>query len=133
MSPAKRPPKPTDAEQVAAYMKALEHPFKKEIAAVRKIILAANGKLAERVKWKAPSFFYGEDFAAFNPRATEFAHLVLLFPKGLVNDKQGVLEGEFKDRRFMKFHSMKDVKAKQAALTDIVNQWVKLIEGSGAR
>ena len=36
-------------------MARLEHPLKAEIHAVRAIILKANRKIAERVKWNTPS------------------------------------------------------------------------------
>jgi uncharacterized protein YdhG (YjbR/CyaY superfamily) len=45
----------TDTEQVEAYLATLDHPHKAEIAAVRTIILNANDKIAERIKWKVPS------------------------------------------------------------------------------
>lgn len=118
-------------EQVAAYMATFEHPFKAEIAAVREIILAANPKLQERIKWNAPSFYFDKDFAAFNPRQQAFAQLVIVFHDGaMIADRMGLLEGDYKDRRLAHFHSMEDVLAKKAALETVVNAWVALVEGS---
>ncbi len=112
---------------VDAYMRDVDHPFKAEFEAVRGIILGASSKLAERIKWNAPSFYYKEDLGAFNPRATEYAHLILLFPDGAgMDDSSGLLEGNHKDRREAKFHSLDDVKAKKPALEKLVKQWVAL-------
>jgi hypothetical protein len=117
----------SDKAVVDAYMRDLDHPFKAEIAAVREIILGASAKISERIKWNAPSFFYKEDFGAFHPRATEFAHLILLFPDGSgVPAKSSLLEGKAKDRREAKFHSLEDVQSKRRALEKLVKDWVAL-------
>jgi hypothetical protein len=118
-------PQHDDKAVVDAYMRDVDHPFKAEMQAVRQIILAASDKVSERIKWNAPSFFYKEDLGAFNPRATEYAHLILLFPNGAgMEDGSGLLEGKHKDRREAKFHSMDDVKAKKPALEKLVKRWV---------
>lgn len=120
-------PQHDDKVVVDAYMRDVDHPFKAEMQAVRQIILAASDKIAERIKWNAPSFFYKEDLGAFNPRATEYAHLILLFPDGAgMDDNSGLLEGKHKDRREAKFHGMDDVKAKKPALEKLVKRWVAL-------
>ncbi|HKZ65237.1 MAG TPA: hypothetical protein VJ111_02720, partial [Chitinophagaceae bacterium] len=51
----------TDAEKVAQYMDAMNHPLKKEVEAVRSIIKNAGPKLNERIKWSAPSYYYMDD------------------------------------------------------------------------
>ena len=112
---------------VDAYMRDVDHPFRAEMEAVRRIILSASPKIAERIKWNAPSFYYKEDLGAFNPRATEYAHLILLFPGGAgMQDEGGLLEGNHKDRREAKFHSVQDVNAKKPALEKLVKRWVSL-------
>ena len=120
-------PVPSGSAIVDAYMSDIDHPFKAEIQAVREIILGASPKIAERIKWNAPSFYYKEDLAAFNPRASEYAHLILLFPGGAgVPAKSSLLEGKAKDRREAKFHSLSDVSSKQRVLEKLVKDWVKL-------
>lgn len=41
-----------------------------------------------------------------------------------IDDGAGLLEGDYKDRRMAYFSDMKDAKAKEAALTKVVNDWV---------
>jgi hypothetical protein len=116
-----------DRSAVQAYFSEIDHPFKAEMEAVRAIILGVSDKISERIKWNAPSFFYKEDLGAFHPRATEYAHLILLFPGGAgMDDKSGLLEGNHKDRREAKFHSLDDVKAKKRALEKLVKNWLAL-------
>ena len=117
----------SDKAVVDAYMRDLDHPFKAEIEALRAIILGVSPKISERIKWNAPSFFYKEDLGAFHPRATEFAHLVLLFPGGAgVPAKSSLLEGTAKDRREAKFHSLEDIETKKRALEKLIKDWVTL-------
>lgn len=112
---------------VDAYMRDVDHPFKAEMQAVREIILGVSAKISERIKWNAPSFYYKEDLGAFNPRATEYAHLILVFPDGQgMQDTSGLLEGNHKDRREAKFYSLDDVKSKKRALEKIIKGWVEL-------
>ena len=124
---ARAPKEPVnDSAGVDAYMKKLKHPLKAEMEAVRSIILKANSKMGERVKWNAPSFFHRVDMAAFNPRAQDFVQVIFVFPPGTMIDDATLLEGDFKDRRMAKFHSMADIEAKRPALERFVNQWVAL-------
>jgi hypothetical protein len=117
-----------DTSKVNEFMNKLEHPLKAEMAAVRAIIMKASNKIAERIKWNAPSFFYLADMAAFNPRATKYIQIIFIFPKGLINDGTGLLEGDWKDRREARFYDMEDVKSKRSALEKVVNDWIKLID-----
>ena len=71
-------------DEVNEYMKSLQHPLKAEIEAVRNIIKNANSKIGERIKWNAPSFFYIDDMAAFNPRAQNYVQIIFIFPKGFM-------------------------------------------------
>lgn len=123
-----RPPKPSDAEQVAALMTALVHPLKAEIETLRTVIRQAGPELGERVKWNAPSYYIGKaDMAAFNLHQTEFVQLVFVFPAGLmIEDRRGLLEGDWKDRRIARFNDAADVEAKRSALQAIVGEWVSL-------
>lgn len=118
------------AQDVDDFMKALKHPFKAEVQAVREIVLAANKKLAERVKWNAPSFYYGADLGAFNLHQTAYLQLILVFPNGIIDDGgSGLLMGTWKDRREVRFADMKDVLEKKAALRRVVNAWVERMDG----
>lgn len=116
---------------VDEFMRKLEHRYREEIGVIREIILGASNKLLERVKWNAPSFFYGDgiDFAAFNLREREGLMLVMLFPKKMIEDQAGLLQGGWKDRRFAMFFDKKDIRAKKPVLEKIVKDWVKLMEG----
>jgi len=116
-----------DTAVVESYLRDVDHPYKAEMQAVRRIILGSSPKILERIKWNAPSFHYKEDLGAFNPRATEYAHLILLFPGGAgIPTNLRWLEGKHKDRREVKFESLEDVERKKPALEKLVKRWVAL-------
>ncbi|ARS42889.1 hypothetical protein CA265_04710 [Sphingobacteriaceae bacterium GW460-11-11-14-LB5] len=116
------------ADQVNDYMEKLEHPFKQEIERLRHIILNANPKLQERIKWNSPSFYYIKDLAAFNLRANGYVQIIFIFYDGKMIEDSSLLQGNWKDRREARFYSMIDIEEKQVALEQFVNNWIKLIE-----
>ena len=123
------PRKLSGTEAVDDYMKKLQHPQKAEIEAVRAIILKADRRVAERVKWNAPSFYYRDDIAAFNPRAKRFVQLVFVFHRGkMIDDRFDLLEGDYKDRRLARFINMNDVRAKENSLQSVVRRWIELTD-----
>lgn len=120
--------KPTDAGQVEAFMKKLEHPLKEEIEAVRKIIKGNDKTISERIKWNAPSYHtFGQDFVTFNPRALQHVHLVFHHPY-IIDIKSDLLEGDYKDRRMMYFKDMNAVKAGKKELDRIIGKMVKKLK-----
>ena len=117
-------------DQVDHYMEKLQHPFKQEVERLRSIMLNANPKLQERVKWNSPSFFYVKDLAAFNLRASGYVQIIFIFYDRNMIEDSSLLQGNWKDRREARFYSMVDIEAKQPALEQLVNNWVKLIENN---
>jgi len=126
------------AEDVSEFMNRLQHPLKPEIEAVRQIILGANDRIREEIKWNAPSFAVEDHFATFNLRAEEFVHVI--FHTGArakanggeamqVDDPSGLLEWIAKDRGAVKLYGMGDVTSKRAALEALVNQWIEKMKG----
>jgi uncharacterized protein YdhG (YjbR/CyaY superfamily) len=112
-------------DEVNTFMQQLEHPLKAEIEAVRAII-KANHKIAERIKWNAPSFFYTDDLATIHVKARQHVHLIFHHP-AIVKIKSTLLEGDYKDRRMMYFENMKEVKARKKELTRIIKELVELL------
>ena len=112
-------------DEVNTFMQQLEHPLKAEIEAVRAII-KANHKIAERIKWNAPSFFYTDDLATIHVKAKQHVHLIFHHP-AIVKIKSALLEGDYKDRRMIYFENMKEVKARKKELIRIIKELVDLM------
>ena len=123
--------KPGDAEKVAAYMDALDHPLKKEAEAVRSIIKNANSKLNERIKWNAPSYYYIDDIVTFGPLRAEKILLVFHHPFVVKVDSK-LLEGDYVNRRLVYLDSMKAIKANKKELERIINEIIGFIDNKQA-
>ena len=118
-------------ESPDSLMQASEHPFKPEIEELRIIIKNASSKIAERIKWNAPSYFYIKDMAAFNLHQEKFVQIIFIFYNGaMINDSGDLLEGKWKDRREARFYSMEDIKNKKTKLEKVVREWIDLIENN---
>ena len=125
-----RSPKPSDEEQVYAYMTLLGATIKDEINSVRKIIKRAAPALNERIKWNAPSYHYmQQDLLTFGPQKNGKTMLVFHHP-AIVKIKSGILEGNYKDRRLMHFNGKADVIKKKKELEKIIKELVELVEGT---
>ena len=123
-------------DKVNQFMSDLNHPLKAEVEAVRAIILGANPQITEHIKWNAPSFQYDdEDRVTFNLHRQD--RIQLIFHRGAkvkasddfaFEDSTGLLEWAAKDRGIVTLRDMQDVKAKEAALIEVVNQWIQIKE-----
>jgi uncharacterized protein YdhG (YjbR/CyaY superfamily) len=113
-------------DDVNTFLQELDHPLKAEIEAVRAII-KSNKKIAERIKWNAPSFFYTDDLATIHVKAKQHVHLIFHHP-AIVKIKSPLLEGDYKDRRMMYFENIGEVKARKKELTRIIKELVELMD-----
>ncbi|WP_316812682.1 DUF1801 domain-containing protein [Pedobacter heparinus] len=113
--------------QVDEFMEKLDHPLKPEMEAIRAIILKADSRMEEDVKWGGPSFDYKEPMATFNPRLKDC--VALIFHKGeLLNDQSGLLEKGTKGKAFVKIRTMAEVKKAQPVLEGLVQEWIRIME-----
>ena len=119
--------KPSDEEQVNAYMSKLTPPVKVEIDAIRKIIKNATPKLNERIKWSAPSYYYIEDIVTFGPYKPGKILLVFHHP-AVVKIKSKLLEGDYKDRRLVYFKNKAEAEKNKKELAGIINEIVNFID-----
>ena len=121
-----------DGDAVAAFLAALEHPSKDAIVALRDIVLAADARIAEGIKWNAPSFRTSDWFATFHLRAKPGVQLILhRGAKGrddamqAIADPDGLLQWLGPDRASVRFRDIGEVEAKRTAFEALVRQWVE--------
>lgn len=130
-SARKSAPKPGS---VGEYIQKLTPAKQKQAQAIRRIILGADSKITEEIKWNAPSYALGEHFLTFNAWATDDVQLIFHHgPKrssdnaSAISDPGGHLEWLAADRARMRFKGMKEVQAKRKALQAIIKQWIKVM------
>ncbi|HTF27283.1 MAG TPA: DUF1801 domain-containing protein [Flavitalea sp.] len=131
--------KKSTEEQVSEYIQKLDSGTAKAVNEIRRIILSASPEVGEQIKWNSPAFYYTGEMKAFDPKeykrdiAVVNLHkgrLMIVFPTGAkVEDKSGLLEGDYKDgRRVVTYKNADDVLLKEKALVKVVKKWLALIE-----
>jgi len=129
----------TDSEQVTEHINKLEPGLGKIIQALRKVILSTDKEIGERIKWNNPSFYYTGEMKPFDPKEYKReiivfnlykGRIMLVFPSGAkVNDKSGLLQGEYKDgRRITIFKDLEDVRSKEKLLQTAIKEWLRLVD-----
>ena len=130
----KKAPAPSGTEQVKEFIQTSKHPLKKALEEIREIILGADKRITEHIKWNAPSFcFNGDDRITFNLSKND--RILLIFHRGakvkdgkskepLFEDTTGMLEWLAHDRAVVKIQTIEEVAGKKAVLTKIVKRWL---------
>ncbi len=133
-TPRKKAPAPSGTEQVKEFIQTSKHPLKKALEEIREIILGADKRITEHIKWNAPSFcFNGDDRITFNLSKND--RLLLIFHRGakvkdskskepLFEDTTGMLEWLAHDRAVVKIQTIEEVAGKKAVLTKVVKRWL---------
>ncbi|MBX2998716.1 MAG: DUF1801 domain-containing protein [Caldilineaceae bacterium] len=131
--------KSTKAQSVEAFLAALDHPRKQEILALRQIILGADRRISEEVKWNAPSFRTTEHFATFHLRAKERVQIILhvgakvrdTATTGIdVTDPGSLLTWLAKDRASVTFRDLDEINARRADFEHLIHAWIASTEES---
>ena len=118
---------------VDAFLEGLEHPQKPELQALRQILLAVDPAVEEGIKWNAPSFRAGEDFATFHLRGKDGLQLILhrgakkraqpLDPQE-VPDPAGLLRWLGPDRAVLRVKDPADLERQRPALEALFRAWI---------
>jgi hypothetical protein len=124
----------SSSDDVEAFLAALDHPRRAEILAARRIILAADPRIAEGIEWNAPSFRTSEWFATFHLRARDGVQVILHFgarvrdkptARAAIADPESLLQWLGADRASVKFRDLGEIEAKQSAFAAVIRQWIE--------
>jgi uncharacterized protein YdhG (YjbR/CyaY superfamily) len=110
------------SDEVDAWMAKYDNPMKPVVQAVREVILKADKRISETIKWQAPTFMYKGNLASFFPKAKQHASLMFHTGASIVGEFPS-LEGGKDTSRMMKFVDLADVKAKSGELKRLVKAW----------
>ena len=101
-----------------------DHPLDATMRRARDIILGADGRVTESIKWKTPTFAYRGNIASFNPSK----HLLsIMFHRGAeIPGAHPRLEGDGKLVRTMRFADLPQLEAGKADLEAVIRAWCDL-------
>jgi len=113
------------SKDVEAWFGKCENPLKREMLRAREIILSADDRMTECIKWQTPTFCYEGNLASFNPRSKQ--HVSLLFHTGAqIPGKHPRLQGGGDTARYMQLTDMAEVEAAKPDLVAVVKAWCRL-------
>jgi hypothetical protein len=94
----------------------------------REIILGADGRVTESIKWKTPTFAFEGNIARFNPSMNTVS---VMFHRGAeIPGKHPRLEGDGKLVRTMRFADVEEVERRRKDLERAVRAWCDWKAGS---
>lgn len=107
--------------EVDAWLDAKAHPLDAELRAVRAIILDADNRVEETIKWQTPTFAYKGNIVSFSPAKKMVS---LMFHRGAeIPGHHPHLEGDAKLVRNMRFQDMAEIDAGRDELTAVIQAW----------
>ena len=131
-------PEGNDPAAVEAFLAKLQHPHKAELVILRRLLLAADPRITEGIKWNSPSFYFQGWFATMNLRAKSGLQLILhlgakvrpgVDVRRALADPAGLLEWLGPDRASVQLRDADDLRTRGAALQEVVRQWIgQLVE-----
>ena len=109
-------------KEVDAWLKSYENPMKAVVVKIREIVLAADSRMGECIKWQAPTFTYLGNMASFFPKRK--AHASLMFHTGAaIPGSHPRLVGEGGTSRVLKIASVAEASAAKRDIERIVKAW----------
>jgi hypothetical protein len=107
---------------VETWLAAYENPLKPLVVQVRDVLLDADDRIGEVVKWSTPTFVYRGNLASFQPRAKQFVSL--LFHAGAsIPGHHPVLQGGGDTARYVRIEDETALDRDADALRSVVRAW----------
>jgi uncharacterized protein YdhG (YjbR/CyaY superfamily) len=108
--------------EVDAWFEGYENPMKLVVARIRAIVLGADRRIEECIKWQAPTFTYRGNLASFFPKSKQ--HASLMFHTGArIPGDHPRLEGSGDTGRVMKIGSVAEANAARRDIERLVRAW----------
>lgn len=109
-------------KDVDAWFARYDNPMKAVVERVRAIVLGADKRIDECIKWQAPTFTYQGNLASFFPESRQ--HASLMFHTGAqIPGKHPRLTGGGGTSRVMKIDSVAEANAAKRDIERIVKAW----------
>src|SRR5215471_949207 len=110
------------SKEVESWFARYENPMKDVVLRMRDIILGADPRLGECIKWQAPTFTYSGNLASFFPKSKQHASLMFHTGAQIPGDHR-LLTGGGDTSRVMKIGSIAEANAAKRDIERIVRAW----------
>lgn len=120
-------------DEVTLFLDHLNHPLRLDIEALRLLILSADDRLAESIKWNAPNYSVGgED--RITMRIQPPRQLQVIFHRGakkldqpstrIIEDSARLLVWKENDRAVATFKTLTDMEKSRGDFMKIIQDWI---------
>ena len=121
------------SSEVDDFLVSINHPLRRSIDRLRKLISQSNAEISENIKWNGPNFMHkGSDRITMKSYPASLIQLivhrgasVLEQPvKRLNSDPSNLLEWKANDRAVITFKKPKEIKKQTDAVLSIAKAWI---------
>jgi hypothetical protein len=116
--------------EVDAWFATYDNPMKDVVERTREIVLEADARVDECIKWQAPTFTYKGNMASFYPKSRQHASLMFHLGARIPGDHPR-LEGTGDTSRVMKLGSVEEADAARDDLARLVRAWCDWRDAGG--
>ena len=108
--------------EVDAWFRRYDNPMADVVQRIRQIVLAADERIEECIKWQAPTFVYRGNLASFFPKSKQ--HASLMFHTGAkIPGRHPRLEGSGGTGRVLRIASIDEANAAKRDIERLVIAW----------
>ena len=107
---------------VDAWLERYDNPMKEAVQRTREILLGADPRIAEVIKWSTPTFVYRGNLASFQPRARQFVSLLVHAGASIPGDHP-LLQGGGDTARYARLADVEAVERARPGLEALVRAW----------
>jgi Domain of unknown function (DU1801) len=119
------------SSEVDAWFASNKPPAEAALQRARQVILGADGRMSEYIKYGSVLFGYGGDFASFVQAKKKTVSV--MFNRGAhIKGDFPNLEGTGPTARFMRFATVDEVERHAAELARVAKAWCDQVDTSGA-
>lgn len=110
------------ANDVEKWLTERGHPQSELMRSVRVVVLAADPRIGECVKWSCPTFIFNGNIVSFNPAAK--SHVSLMFHTGgKIPGNYPQLTGTGDTCKYMRIEDEADLRDQRKDLTAVLRGW----------
>ncbi len=111
----------SEISEVDRWFEELDHPLAYAMQRARRIILGADDRVTETIKWSTPTFVYKGNILSFAPSKTAVS---LMFHRGAeIPGDHPLLEGDNKLVRTVRFADLDGVEAGRPDIERVIAAW----------
>lgn len=116
--------------EVDAWFDRYENPMKEVVLRTRELMLDADERIGETIKWSTPTFTYKGNLVSFQPRAKQFVSLLFHTGASIPGDHP-LLEGGGDTARYARLDDLDAVERAGPQLEAVVRAWCDARDAAG--